>query len=85
MQCLVDHTMAWQKTRDKYTGPIFFLLGLYVDRVEVFLRTVDRTIPIMIGWTSDRLYDRQKTEIKHGGLGGGHVVERFALPGPLQL
>ncbi|KAL3649826.1 hypothetical protein CASFOL_006229 [Castilleja foliolosa] len=90
MQCLVDHTMAWQKTRDKYTGPIFFLLlcfvytGLYVDRVEVFLRTVDRTIPIMIGWTSERLYDRQKTEIKHGGLGGGHVVERFALPGPLQ-
>ncbi|KAL3630673.1 hypothetical protein CASFOL_023657 [Castilleja foliolosa] len=84
MQCLVDHTMAWQKTRDKYTGPIFFLLGLYVDRVEVFLRTVDRTIPTMIGWTSERLYDRQKTEIKHGGLRGGHVVERFALPGPLQ-
>ncbi|KAL3633215.1 hypothetical protein CASFOL_022977 [Castilleja foliolosa] len=55
-------------------------LGHYVDRVEDFLRTVDRTFPTMIGWTSKMLYDRLKTEIKFGGFGGGHVAPRFASP-----
>ncbi|KAL3621671.1 hypothetical protein CASFOL_036583 [Castilleja foliolosa] len=80
IRCLVDHNLQWKKKRDKYTGPIFFLLGVYVDRVEDFLRTVDQTFPTMIGWTSKMLYDRQKTEIKFGGFGGGHVAPRFARP-----
>ncbi|KAL3618811.1 hypothetical protein CASFOL_037334 [Castilleja foliolosa] len=73
IRCLVDHTITWKKNKtDKfYMGPIFFLLGLYVDRVVVYYQSVFRTYPVMAGWSSKKLYDRQQKERKTGGFGGG--------------
>ncbi|KAL3653260.1 hypothetical protein CASFOL_002941 [Castilleja foliolosa] len=82
IRCLVDHTITWKKNKtDKfYMGPILFLLGLYVDRVVVFYRSVDRTYPVMAGWSSKKLYDRQKTERENGGFGEGRIYDRLERP-----
>ncbi|KAL3613189.1 hypothetical protein CASFOL_042975, partial [Castilleja foliolosa] len=82
IRCLVDHTITWKKNKIQmfYTGPIFFLMGLYVDRVEVFGVTVDRTFPTMAGWSSARLSKRQTREMSSEGFGVGHVVDRIARP-----
>ncbi|KAL3638093.1 hypothetical protein CASFOL_017963 [Castilleja foliolosa] len=82
IRCLVDHTITWKKNKtDKfYMGPIFFLLGLYVDRVVVYYRSVVRTYPVMVGWSSKKLYDRQKKERKTGGFGGGRIYARLERP-----
>ncbi|KAL3622740.1 hypothetical protein CASFOL_033348 [Castilleja foliolosa] len=82
IRCLVDHTITWKKNKtDKfYMGPILFLLGLYVDRVVVFYRSVDRTYPVMAGWSSKKLYDRQKTKRENRGFGGGRIYDRLERP-----
>ncbi|KAL3648725.1 hypothetical protein CASFOL_005128 [Castilleja foliolosa] len=82
IRCLVDHTITWKKNKtDKfYMGPILFLLGLYVDRVVDCYRSVDRTYPVMAGWSSKKLYDRQKTERENGGFGGGRIYDRLERP-----
>ncbi|KAL3633257.1 hypothetical protein CASFOL_022784 [Castilleja foliolosa] len=86
IRCLVDHTITWKKNKtDKfYMGPIFFLLGLYADRVVVFhrsaVRSVVRTYPVMAGWSSVALYKMQKVERKTGGFVGGRICDRLERP-----
>ncbi|KAH6824982.1 hypothetical protein C2S53_020137 [Perilla frutescens var. hirtella] len=72
LRCLVEHTLIWQKNKDKhFTGPILFLTLLYVDRVVLYRRVVPRSIPAINGWTYRLLCKRETAEIKSGGFGGG--------------
>ncbi|KAL3654745.1 hypothetical protein CASFOL_001480 [Castilleja foliolosa] len=80
VRCLVEHAVIWHKNRDNpYTGPILFLLGLYVDRVVVLKRDFERTLPTLESWTVPRLRKREKRELDHGGFGNGHVSERLVI------
>ncbi|KAL3617425.1 hypothetical protein CASFOL_037746 [Castilleja foliolosa] len=80
VRCLVEHAVIWHKNRDNpYTGPILFLLGLYVDRVVVLTRDFERTLPTLESWTVPRLRKREKRELDHSGFGNGHVSERHVI------
>ncbi|GER41648.1 E3 ubiquitin-protein ligase [Striga asiatica] len=73
LECLVNHHLTWAKNKKKsFNGPIFFLMMFYVDRVVIYKRIVPRGLPLVRGWTNKLLRDRQKTEIRSGGFGGGY-------------
>ncbi|KAL3617183.1 hypothetical protein CASFOL_038930 [Castilleja foliolosa] len=77
-RCLVDQTIHWQKNKHTYyTGPILFLLDLYVDRVELFQRFVPRAYPSIQGWTCALLRKREECEINAEGFGHGYPEGRY--------
>lgn len=51
--------------------------AFYVDRVVHCTRDVPRRFPIVRGWDSDKLRNRQRNEINSGGFGNGHVDPIF--------
>ncbi|KAL3645729.1 hypothetical protein CASFOL_010909 [Castilleja foliolosa] len=80
IRCLVEKTENWQKNKENtYSGPILFLLLLYVDRVVLYRRLVPRAYPSLIGWTCTHLRSREKQEIKSGGFGFGYPSKRYKL------
>ncbi|GER25456.1 E3 ubiquitin-protein ligase [Striga asiatica] len=77
LECLVNHHITWAKNKKKsFNGPIFFLMMFYVDRVVIYKRVVPRCLPLVRGWTNKLLRERQKTEIRSGGFGGGYPSAR---------
>ncbi|GER32359.1 E3 ubiquitin-protein ligase, partial [Striga asiatica] len=77
LECLVNHHLTWAKNKKKsFNGPIFFLMMFYVDRVVIYKRIVPRGLPLVRGWTNKLLRDRQKTEIRSGGFGGGYPFDQ---------
>ncbi|XP_042038175.1 uncharacterized protein LOC121784058 [Salvia splendens] len=47
-----------------FSGPIYFLVGAYVDRVIYCRRRVIRSWPTINGWTTEAL--KQRAEVEHG-------------------
>ncbi|KAL3633157.1 hypothetical protein CASFOL_026141 [Castilleja foliolosa] len=82
IHCLVKKTEEWQRNKDNpYTGPILFLLGLYVDRVVVKERTVPRSYPSLKNWTYKLLREREQLELKSRGFGSGFPEGRLKKTG----
>nr|GLL39556.1 uncharacterized protein LOC109168900 [Ipomoea trifida] len=74
LECLVERHAQWVNNLDKqFSGPIVFLLLLYVDRVVHSDRVVPRLVPSLRGWSSRHLKARQLSEIRSGGVGRGIV------------
>ncbi|CAH9069744.1 unnamed protein product, partial [Cuscuta epithymum] len=53
---------------------------VYVDRVVLYQRSIDRKVPVIIGWNAMLLREREIVEIEAGGFGLGYVDDE-----PLQL
>ncbi|KAH6827467.1 hypothetical protein C2S53_002504 [Perilla frutescens var. hirtella] len=80
IKCLIDHTMVWKNNKLKhYTGPTLFITLLYVDRVVLGYRTVQRSSPAIIEWKKKMLVKRQNMEIERGGFGKGYPDGPFVL------
>nr|GME03285.1 uncharacterized protein LOC109190399 [Ipomoea batatas] len=74
LECLVERHAQWVHNPDKqFSGPIVFLLLLYVDRVVHSDRVVPHLVPSLRGWSSRHLKARQLSEIQSGGFGRGIV------------
>ncbi|CAH9086225.1 unnamed protein product, partial [Cuscuta epithymum] len=64
MSTLIDKRRIWEKNDKKsFTGPLLFLMVLYVDRVYLYRREIDRGIPTWKGWTTTPLRARETEEI----------------------
>ncbi|VFQ83920.1 unnamed protein product [Cuscuta campestris] len=67
---LINSTIQWKRKSNPYfTGPVLFLIMFYVDRVVFRMRVVPRTFPTMLGWTSQKLKEREGLERESGGFG----------------
>ncbi|KAL3613680.1 hypothetical protein CASFOL_041754 [Castilleja foliolosa] len=77
-KCLAEEVVDWNKKgrKEAFTGPLVFLMALYVDRVDLMDVLVSRVYPSVKGWTCTLLRQREKFEIKAGGFGRGYPVER---------
>ncbi|KAL3630436.1 hypothetical protein CASFOL_023420 [Castilleja foliolosa] len=77
-KCLAEEVVSWNKKnrKDPFTGPIIFLMALYVDRVDLMDRLVRRVYPSVKGWTCTLLRQREKFEILATGFGRGYPVDR---------
>ncbi|KAL3651938.1 hypothetical protein CASFOL_004940 [Castilleja foliolosa] len=77
-KCLAEEVVAWNKNNKKeaFTGPLVFLLALYVDRVDIMDQLVKRVYPTVKGWTCTLLRQREKFEILAGGFGRGYPVDQ---------
>nr|GMD86536.1 uncharacterized protein LOC109155364 [Ipomoea batatas] len=74
LKCLVSSHEDWTMFRRlKYTGPILFLMLLYANRVVVGRQDNTRVRPVLKGWTSKLLKQREAREISAGGFGLGHL------------
>ncbi|KAL3646654.1 hypothetical protein CASFOL_009198 [Castilleja foliolosa] len=91
-KCLSETVRHWHDNKHlPFTGPLLFLLGLYVDRVYLYEQFVPRLYPSLKGWTCTLLRKREGYEISAGGLGSGfpvsrskHVIEKIRTP-PLDV
>ncbi|KAH6781951.1 hypothetical protein C2S51_007244 [Perilla frutescens var. frutescens] len=73
LRSLMNHTIKWKSNKTMpFTGPILFLLMMYLDRVEVYFREVPRYIPALHEWNDTLLADRELTELDTGNFGGGY-------------
>ncbi|KAL3651732.1 hypothetical protein CASFOL_004734 [Castilleja foliolosa] len=79
-KCLAEEVIDWRKKKNKpeafFTGPLMFLMLLYVDRVELMDLLVTRVCPSVKGWTCTLLRQREKNEVMAGGFGLGYPVDR---------
>ncbi|KAK1353755.1 hypothetical protein POM88_052120 [Heracleum sosnowskyi] len=73
---LVITKKRWMHTSSLFfTGTIIFLLVLYVDRVLFGEKTlVRRKFPAFIGWTKDKLKQREVMEADEGAFGSGVLL-----------
>ncbi|KAL3639563.1 hypothetical protein CASFOL_017470 [Castilleja foliolosa] len=78
-RCLVESVTRWQKKKTRpYGGPIVLLLGLYVDRVDLFTGSVvPRAFPSIKGWTSKLLKKREEDEKSCESFGHGYPIARW--------
>ncbi|XP_042014818.1 uncharacterized protein LOC121762870 [Salvia splendens] len=58
-----------------FSGPIYFLVGAYVDRVVHCRRRVIHSWPTIKGWTSEDL--KQRDDVEHGQYGTGRLEARI--------
>ncbi|CAH9100071.1 unnamed protein product, partial [Cuscuta europaea] len=78
LNCLIDSKVSWEKKKNKaFTGPLLFLMLFYVDRVVMYRRKVDRSLPIMKLWNGKLLRERELMEIESGGFGMGRCEGPF--------
>ncbi|VFQ95834.1 unnamed protein product [Cuscuta campestris] len=71
---LINSTIQWKRKSNPYfTGPVLFLMMFYVDRVVFRMRVVPRTFPTILGWTSQKLKEREGLERESGGFGRGSM------------
>ncbi|KAL3655998.1 hypothetical protein CASFOL_000394 [Castilleja foliolosa] len=77
-KCLAEEVVRWNKKnrKDPFTGPLVFLMALYVDRVDLMDRLVRRVYPFVKGWTCTLFRQREKFEILAGGFSRGYPVDR---------
>ncbi|KAL3622064.1 hypothetical protein CASFOL_034260 [Castilleja foliolosa] len=77
-KCLAEEVVDWNKKgrKEAFTGPLVFLMALYVDRVDLMDVLVSRVYPSVKGWACTLLRQREKFEIKAGGFGRGYPVDR---------
>ncbi|KAL3652039.1 hypothetical protein CASFOL_001720 [Castilleja foliolosa] len=77
-KCLAEEVVDWNKKnrKESFTGPLVFLLALYVDRFDLMDRLVRRVYPSVKGWTCTLLRQREKFEILASGFGRGYPVDR---------
>ncbi|CAH9104033.1 unnamed protein product [Cuscuta europaea] len=81
MTTLIEKKHVWEKNDTKsFTGPLLFLMLLYVDRVVVYRRKIDRSIPAWRGWTSTLLRARETEEMQVGGIGLGYIDGPYEQP-----
>ncbi|KAK1353776.1 hypothetical protein POM88_052141 [Heracleum sosnowskyi] len=73
---LVITKKRWMHTSSLFfTGPMIFLLVLYVDRVLFGEKAlVRRKFPAFIGWTKDKLKQREVMEADEGAFGSGVLL-----------
>ncbi|KAK1395320.1 hypothetical protein POM88_014376 [Heracleum sosnowskyi] len=73
---LVITKKRWMHTSSLFfTGPMIFLLVLYVDRVLFGEKAlVRRKFPAFIGWTKDKLKQREMMEADEGPFGSGVLL-----------
>ncbi|CAA0833751.1 Unknown protein [Striga hermonthica] len=69
IRCLVDTKRSWNAC------VIFYCLMqlFYVDNVVLSLRSVGRSFPIFVSWTTESLRARERDEIAFGAFGRGFV------------
>ncbi|KAH6766684.1 hypothetical protein C2S52_017667 [Perilla frutescens var. hirtella] len=80
LRSLVNHTVKWKSNKTMpFTGPILFLLMMYLDRVEVYFREVPRYIPAFHEWNDTLLADRELTELATGNFGGGYPWPAYTM------
>nr|XP_017227887.1 PREDICTED: uncharacterized protein LOC108203460 [Daucus carota subsp. sativus] len=81
IRSLVITKQRWKRTSSLfYTGPMIFLLILYVDRVVFNINTkVPRKQPAFRGWTKEKLKEREVMELEPGAFGSGTIL-RDATP-----
>ncbi|GER43380.1 transducin family protein / WD-40 repeat family protein [Striga asiatica] len=68
-----EEQQAYDKLKSRTCPQV---LMFYVDRVVIYKRIVPRGLPLVRGWTNKLLRDRQKTEIRSGGFGGGYPSDQ---------
>lgn len=76
IKSLVITKQRWMRTTSLfYTGPMIFLLILYVDRV-LFQgkKLVPRRHPTFRGWTKENLKEREVMEAEDGAFGSGEIL-----------
>ncbi|VFQ69573.1 unnamed protein product [Cuscuta campestris] len=61
------------KVESLFYWAVLFLMMFYVDRVVFWMRVVPRTFPTMLGWTSQKLKEREGLERESGGFGCGSM------------
>ncbi|KAK9705619.1 hypothetical protein RND81_07G071300 [Saponaria officinalis] len=68
---------SWVNTNRKgyVTGPLLFLMLVYVDRVVHETRYVDRDYFTLVGWTTPHLNAREKAEKSYGTFGIGSIED----------
>ncbi|KAH6804052.1 hypothetical protein C2S51_032299 [Perilla frutescens var. frutescens] len=77
---LVQHKIMWEKNKNKhFSGPILFLTAFYVDRVVLYSRTVCQEFPTVKNWMHLLMKQRENSEIKSGGFGGGYPREAIIV------
>ncbi|CAH9105280.1 unnamed protein product [Cuscuta epithymum] len=80
IKALIEKKREWAKGKEKaFTGPLLFLMVLYVDRVEVYRRSVPRKVPAIMGWSTQLLRERESEEVEAGGFGLGYVDEKMTM------
>ncbi|KAL9664353.1 hypothetical protein QQ045_019753 [Rhodiola kirilowii] len=67
----------WDKQRKaNFTGPITFLLGVYMDNVDDRLAKYTRTRPTIKYLTDELFEERYRSLVRQGGFNNGTKVER---------
>ncbi|KAL9691212.1 hypothetical protein QQ045_011631 [Rhodiola kirilowii] len=74
----------WDKDRSgQFTGPITFLMALYMDVVEDWLFIITRQIPVIKTLTDEIVAKRIQSENRQGGFGHGTILPRNEQAGSL--
>ncbi|CAH9053472.1 unnamed protein product [Cuscuta europaea] len=82
ISCLIENKLSWEKNKKTaFNGPLLFLMMVYVDRVVLYQRTIERKLPVIIGWNAHMLRERENAEIEAGGFGSGYVDDPLQLIG----
>ncbi|KAK1359789.1 hypothetical protein POM88_044263 [Heracleum sosnowskyi] len=81
IKSLVITKQRWKHTASLfYTGPMIFLLILYVDRVCFQgKQLVHRRFPAFIGWTKEKLKERELLEAEKDAFGSGDILQAVTV------
>ncbi|KAK1353157.1 hypothetical protein POM88_052995 [Heracleum sosnowskyi] len=81
IKSLVITKQRWKHTASLfYTGPMIFLLILYVDRVCFQgKQLVRRRFPAFIGWTKEKLKERELLEAEKDAFGSGDILKAVTV------
>ncbi|KAK9668736.1 hypothetical protein RND81_13G082400 [Saponaria officinalis] len=77
LKSLRTYQKSWVNANKKgyVTGPLLFLMLVYVDRVVHETRYVDRDYFTLVGWTTSHLNAREKAEKSYGTFGIGSIED----------
>ncbi|GKC63270.1 hypothetical protein Tco_1095868, partial [Tanacetum coccineum] len=81
LECLNSGRKSWDITKKNtfFTGPLLFLMVLYVSSTIVPGDRVERRSPLMNCWTTETLKKREAKEVKDGGFGKLKIADGVVL------
>ncbi|CAH1446719.1 unnamed protein product [Lactuca virosa] len=79
IESLITKTRSYSVSKNKsyFSGPVTYLLLLYVDHVHFDGENAARLRPAIKSWNSHKLSQREKREIEVGMFGTGKVLQRL--------